>query len=83
MLEQHGGSFMMERAFAGFAQLPAPGARKHWSAVMNVPRDASRHDVECAYKRLAKKHHPDNGGSTELMAEPNAAKAEAMKELGQ
>jgi hypothetical protein len=88
-LERHGGGTMLEKAFEGFAALPAPGARRPWRAVLgmstDLPAATGRRvlmEAEANYRRLAKDAHPDNGGSHERMAELNAAIAEARKELG-
>lgn len=50
-------------------------------AVLGLRRGASLSDVKEAYARLARKHHPDRGGSTSLMASINNARDEAIKEL--
>lgn len=78
-IERHGGSFMMKRAFTGFAALPAPGKR-HWSEVLGVPAGASLDEIEAAYRSKAKAAHPDTGGSDSAMAEINAARVAARKE---
>ena len=33
--------------------------------ILGVPRDASAQDIKTAYRKMAAKHHPDRGGSTE------------------
>lgn len=38
-LERHGGGVMLERAFAGFAALPAPEHKEHWSKVLGYPEN--------------------------------------------
>lgn len=78
-LERHGGGAMMNRAFEGFAQLEAPGA-KHWSAILGVARDASKAQITEAFRRLARERHPDQGGSDAMMAELNAARDTGLKE---
>lgn len=50
-------------------------------AVLGLRRGASLSDVKEAYARLARKHHPDRGGSTSMMASINNARDEAIKEL--
>jgi len=47
--------------------------------LLGIGGDASRADINKAYRKLAGKHHPDKGGSTEKMAEINQAKVDAMK----
>ncbi len=82
-IERHGGAQILDRAFTGFAALPAPTARRDWQAVLGLqdllqPR---LDDVKHAYRRLASQHHPDKGGTHEAMAELNQALADAEKEL--
>lgn len=79
-LERHGGGVMMERAFTGFAALPAPPSGRQWWETLGVDRNASRDSVLAAWKRLAMEHHPDRGGSPERMAEINAARDAALSE---
>jgi hypothetical protein len=78
---RHGTLALVRASFTGFRALPAP-AGKHWAEVLAVPRDAKRADVEVAHRRLAMQHHPDRGGDAAKMAELNAARDEALKELG-
>ena len=63
-LERHGGGTMMERAFEGFAALPAPGARDCW-AVLGLRPGSAKDEIEAAFRECVKKHHPDNGGSAD------------------
>lgn len=91
-LERHGGGVMMERAFAGFTALPAPegsAPKRAWWVVLNYGEDPetrldlSIEEVEARFKTLAKRRHPDaDGGSTELMAELNEARTDAVRDLG-
>lgn len=76
-LERHGGGTMMDKAFAGFAALPAPPTC--WE-LLDVQPGATAAEVQSAYRRLARKAHPDGGGSDALMAELNAARDAALKE---
>jgi hypothetical protein len=80
-LERHGGGFMMERAFSGFEALSAPGAI-HWPSILKLKPPATRDEIEAAFRALARERHPDRGGSNVLMAELNAARVAALKELG-
>jgi hypothetical protein len=75
-IERHGGAAILDRAFTGFAALPAP--EQHFQ-VLGVSSSATRDDVERAYKRLASQHHPDKGGDPQAMARINAAR-DAMLE---
>ena len=84
-IERYGASDMMERAFTGFTALPAPivmGAKRPWWEVLGLPSGAHPDQVRAAYRELAAVHHPDRGGSAGRMAEINAARDEAFKEVG-
>lgn len=90
-LERHGGGQMMERAFAGFSALPPPEGstpKRPWWEVLRYSADPAEREllsvreVEARYVTLAKKMHPDAGGSTEAMSELNIAKEDAITELG-
>lgn len=78
-LERHGGGHMMERAFSGFSALPPP--RSCWEVLGIAPR-SPRADIERAFRAMAFKAHPDQGGSTALMAELNTARETALREVG-
>ncbi len=80
-IERHGGSFMMRRAFSGFAALPAPASRP-WHEVLGVSPTASTAEIREAHRTLIARHHPDNGGSVDVAAEINAARDAALKERG-
>ncbi len=85
-IERHGGAVVMERAFTGFAALPAPiaaGMKRDWREVLELGPGSTIDpgDVHRAYRRLALEHHPDRGGDQAKMAELNAARAEALKEI--
>ena len=41
--------------------------------ILGVSHDADRHTIQTAYRRLARRHHPDFGGDQELMAVVNEA----------
>ena len=72
-LKRHGGGTMMERAFTGFAALPAPTAPKQWWESLGVDRNCTVADAERAYRALAKEHHPDTGGNVSRWHEINDA----------
>lgn len=79
-LERHGGGHMMDRAFTGFAQLPA---QAQWRDILGLkPDQRTVADAEAAFRALARRHHPDAGGSDAGMAELNAAIDAARRELG-
>jgi hypothetical protein len=81
-IERHGGGSILERAFIGFAQLPA--SKRHWGEVLGYRKGevASVADIESKFRELAKQFHPDkNGGSHDLMAELNGARDAALAEV--
>lgn len=80
-IERDGSSDMLERAFTGFAALPAPDARNWWD-VLGVPSFASTEQIKAAFRNLAKIHHPDAGGSAFDFVAVNTAYQTAMKERG-
>ena len=82
-IERHGGAEILDRAFTGFAALPSSTSRP-WREVFGIP-DAPpiREGIELRYKELARKFHPDTGGSHEAMAELNVARDEALREASQ
>lgn len=93
-IERHGGGYMMERSFAGFAQLPPPeggasASLRPWREVLDmdadaykaIPSDGQLSIAEARYRERARKAHPDNGGSAEAMAELNVAVEAARAEL--
>lgn len=90
-LERHGGGHMLKRAFSGFTALPPPTndvsrtqTKRPWREVFEFSSswDVDYSEVALRYRLLAKKYHPDAGGSETEMAELNIAYAEAKKELG-
>lgn len=73
-IERHGSSDLLNRAFTGFAALPAPDAPKPWYVVMNLPPSASLDQITATYRDLARMRHPDTpGGSTEAFQELQSA----------
>jgi hypothetical protein len=71
-LERHGGGTMMERAFTGFAALPAP---KSPYEVLGIRPGASIEEIADAHRQKAKKLQAELGsGATVQMAELNAAR---------
>jgi hypothetical protein len=82
-LERHGGGTMMDRAFNGFLAITGPSSKKPWREVIGVNADwrGSITDLRALFRTKARQQHPDMGGSDALMAELNAAFAEAKREL--
>lgn len=85
-LERWGSKSFVDAAFTGFAALPAPGqqAKRSWRQVLGVGHDGpvNAADINAYYREVARRAHPDMGGSADAMAEVNAARAEALAEVG-
>lgn len=86
---RHGTLALVRATFQGFTPaLPAPGRRSRpWREVLGLAHvplvNIGRATIENAYRGLARDRHPDKpGGSNEDMAELNAAKEAALKEIG-
>ncbi|EFO33961.1 heat shock protein DnaJ domain-containing protein [Roseibium sp. TrichSKD4] len=78
---RHGGLNIVRAPFAGFRALPSSGTEVHWLMALNIGPGTTpdKSIIEEAYRQLAKKHHPDAGGSDERMAELNRARTEALE----
>jgi len=78
---RHGTLQLVRQTFMGLKFLPAPEG-KHWRDVLGIgSRAPTRQDIEEAHRVLAKKAHPDAGGSDARMAELNNAKETALREI--
>lgn len=78
-LERHGGGHMMERAFAGFVALDAPGRRSCW-ATLGLQPGANRSEIEAAFRELVKRHHPDVGGQPDEFVAIKSARDLALSQ---
>ena len=74
-IERHGGAEILDRAFTGFVALPAP---EQWWQVLGVAENATRGEIDAAYRRLAALHHPDRGGDSAQMARINTARDQGL-----
>ena len=74
-IDRWGASDMMDRAFTGFEALPAP----NWRRTLELAPNATIAEAESAYRRLAKQHHPDQGGDEERFKEITEAIQQARK----
>lgn len=81
-IQRSGATQILDRAFMGFAALPASTTVRTWRDVLNLPAEFSRELLDAHYRELAKKAHPDvAGGSHEAMTALNVAYREAQKHL--
>ncbi len=79
---RHGGIVIARSAFRGFLALPPPEGQ-HWHEILGVKPEATREEIEAAYKAAAKSAHPDlPGGDDTRMAELNSARRQALSERG-
>lgn len=76
---RHGTLALVRATFKGFQALPAP--KSPWE-ILGVPVSSGRDAIAAAFREKATKAHPDAGGSTAAMAELNAARDAAIKEIG-
>lgn len=60
-LDRDGTPGMVDAAFRGFKALPPPGGTSgsSWWTVLKIEPDATREQVEAAFRALARKRHPD------------------------
>lgn len=76
-LGRWGVSEILDRAFTGFKALPAPSTNC-WT-VLGIDETQDRDTVTKAYKMLARKAHPDNGGTHDTMSALNQAYEKALR----
>jgi len=77
-IKRHGGAMILERAFTGFAALPAPP--DCWAVLgLDVTRKPDRLSIDSAFRRIAKTVHPDNGGSEDMFQRLTLARNEALR----
>lgn len=77
----------LDQAFAGYDALPPPGAgnRPPWRVVLGLDGQVTpitREKINDAYRFKAMTAHPDRGGSHDAMAALNAARDQALAEVG-
>lgn len=82
-IERHGGAKILERAFSGFAALPAPGQTtgRSWREIIGAAQGDTLEQVKAKYRALSAIHHPDRGGSQDAMSELNWAWSQAQEAL--
>lgn len=88
-IERAGATQIMERAFSSFGALPAAHAApvvRPWWEVLGLQEGALAFVdaimCESKYRDLARKAHPDQGGSAEAMVELNRAREEMQRHFG-
>jgi len=79
-LERWGTKSIVDAAFSGFKALPANGSGRPWWTVLELsgPSGVSDGLVELQFRSLARRYHPDAGGSPENWHELQDAKQQAM-----
>lgn len=79
-IDRHGGAQVLERAFTGFAALPAPEDFDPWK-VLGLSRTASRATIQERFRLLAMSNHPDAGGTVEAFQRLERARREALEQV--
>lgn len=78
-IDRHGGAAILDRAFQGFAALPAP---ESWWHVLGLKGpSATEAEIKNAHRRLISEHHPDTGGDTDRAARINRARDQGLETL--
>lgn len=77
-IERSGASQLLERVFTGFQALPE--GIDHWK-VLGIEQGASEERLSARYRELARKLHPDHGGTDAQMAKVNQAYSDALREV--
>lgn len=73
---RHGTPAVARASFVGLAALPPP---MEWWTVLRVQPDASPDIIEAAFRALARRYHPDVGGSQADMARLVNARDDGLK----
>lgn len=81
-IERHGGATILDRAFLGFAALPAK-ASQPWREVLGIATTAAATwpMVEERFRSLVMVHHPDKGGDRNKFEQITQAREAARMEL--
>lgn len=61
-IARHGASTLLDRAFSGFAALPA---HKHWADILGIAANSGTSEVEKVIRDKTIATHPDRGGTRE------------------
>ena len=71
----------LDQVFAGYRALPERTDARDCYAVLGVTATATEAEIQAAFRRQAKRAHPDAGGSDAAMAELNNAYEQAQAQL--
>lgn len=75
---RYGGLAIVRQTFKSFVALPAP-PNSQWWEVLGIDRFAPRAEILTAFKELAARHHPDVGGSHDIMVTIIKARDDALR----
>lgn len=78
---RHGTLALVRASFTGFKALPPAAGSRAWHEILGVAPNASRLDIERAYREKAKTAHPDAGGTQAAMTDLNKAREDALKQV--
>lgn len=80
---RHGTLALVRATFQGFKALPPPAGSKDWTEILGLPRNATRDQVEAAFREASKAAHPDKpGGTLERFEALQRAKRLALRDVG-
>lgn len=79
-IERHGGAAILDRAFTGFAALPAPtNGHPAWHELLEVSPTATRDQINMAYRRkISEAHSGRPGGDHEKTVALNVARDQGL-----
>lgn len=77
--QERWGVATLQEAFAGHVALPVP---EQWWQILGLTPAAPVDLIQRRYRELARRDHPDTGGSVAAMARLNAARDEGLKARG-
>lgn len=82
-IDRWGASTILERSFEAFVALPSGSEKRTWRDVLKIGPGVivTEAVIQNQYRLLARKAHPDAGGSDAAMAELNRARDEAISEI--
>lgn len=78
-LDRWGAKEIVDAAFQGFTALPEATGVAAWWDELGVAPSASNDEIDTAYRRLIKQHHPDVGGDVEAFRRVTEAYRQAKE----